>query len=119
MSETGVHLFNLHEPDWVQHNRYPAILVKVLEDRASHPGLSLMLVEVAVGGAIETHRHDLETETAMVMAGQGLFTWGDDPQDTPLAVGSGMTIRPRTPHSLRNVGDVPLQMLAIHSPPVR
>lgn len=119
MTEPGVHVFDLNSQDWVWHDRFPAILVKVLEDRASHPQLSLMLVEVAVGGTIETHRHELETETAVVMAGQGLLTWGDEQHEAPLVLGGGITIRPRTPHGLRNVGDVPLQLLAIHSPPVR
>jgi mannose-6-phosphate isomerase-like protein (cupin superfamily) len=122
MKETGVRMFDLHDAAWVQHDRFPAILVKVLENRASHPGLSLMLVEVAVGGVIETHHHDMETETAVVMAGQGLLTWDDDQHETWLAwlaPGEGITVRPRTPHTLLNVGDEPLQLLAIHSPPVR
>ncbi len=116
---TGVHAFDLNAQAWEPHNLFPAIMVKVLESRASHPRLSLLLVEVVVGGVIETHTHAVETETALVMAGQGVLVWGDERHETPVALGGGVTILPGTPHSLRNAGDVPLQMLAIHSPGIR
>ena len=36
-----------------------------------------------------------------------------------LTTGSGVTIPPGTPHSLRNIGDVILEMIAIHTPATR
>jgi mannose-6-phosphate isomerase-like protein (cupin superfamily) len=117
MIASSVHTFDANRQDWGRHELFPAIQIKVLESRATHPGASIMLVQLAVGGVIETHQHELETESALVLAGQGLLTCGDDP--IPFIAGSGASIPPRTPHSLRNTGAVPLELVAIHTPPVR
>jgi mannose-6-phosphate isomerase-like protein (cupin superfamily) len=119
MSESGVRAFDTNALEWVQLDQFPAIQVKVVEDRASHPALSLLVVRVAPGGVIDTHTHPVETETALVTAGQGVLTWGDDQHETPVALGQGITIRPGTPHSLRNTGATPLELLAVHTPAVR
>jgi mannose-6-phosphate isomerase-like protein (cupin superfamily) len=66
---------------------------------------------------INMHTHAVETETAYVLAGEGLLKVGD--QETRLTVGMGVTIPPGLPHSLRNTGDAPLELIAMHSPPTR
>jgi quercetin dioxygenase-like cupin family protein len=119
MTDTGVRVFEAAVQEWEQHPLFPAIQVKVLETKASHPAMSLLLVRVGVGGVIERHTHPIETETAIAMTGQGTLTWGEDEQQTPLAPGQGVTIRPGTPHSLRNTGDAPLELLAMHTPGIR
>jgi len=119
MTETGVRQFEAAALDWEQHPLFPAIQVKVLETKASHPAMSLLLVRVGVGGVIERHTHPIETETAIAMAGQGVLTWGEDEQQTALTAGQGITIRPGTPHSLRNTGETPLELLAMHAPGIR
>ena len=117
MSASAVHTFDASRQDWGRHELFPAIRIKVLENRATHPAASIMLVQLAVEGVIETHQHEVETESALVLAGQGMLVCGDD--QIPLAAGGGASIPPRTPHSLRNTGAVPLELIAIHTPPVR
>lgn len=111
------HTFDTNGMDWTIHERFPAIRVKVLEGRATHPLASMMLVRLAVGGEIQRHIHELEAETAYVLAGQGELTVEDE--TIVFTPGAGATIPPRHWHSLKNSGDVELELLAIHTPPTR
>ena len=76
-----------------------------------------MVVQVAVAEGIETHIHDTETETAYFLAGEGLCRHGDE--QMVVKAGMAVSIPPGLPHSLRNIGDVPLEVLAMHMPPIR
>ena len=113
----GARIFDTNTLDWTPHNRFPEISVKVLETRATHPWASMMLVQLEVGGVIQAHIHETETETAYVLAGQALLSHGDD--ETTLTAGMGASITPGTLHGIRNTGEAPLELLAIHMPPVR
>jgi mannose-6-phosphate isomerase-like protein (cupin superfamily) len=116
MTDTGVRAFDPSTAAWEQHPLFPAIQVKALETKASHPAMSLLVVRVSVGGVIETHTHKIETETAIALKGQGVVTWGEDDQQTMVSAGQGVTIHPGTPHSLRNIGAEPMELLAMHTP---
>jgi len=110
------HVFDANTTDWAAHPRFADIRTKVFETRLSHPMASVMLVELAVAGAIPTHFHEKETETVYVLGGRGLLTHGD--VRTAVGVSMGASIPPGLPHSLRNTGDIPLKLLAIHMPPI-
>ena len=109
--------FDANTTDWTPHPRFPSIRTKLFETRATHPWASVMVVEVAVAEGIETHIHDVETETAYFLAGEGLLVHGDE--QTVVRAGMAVSIPPGLPHSLRNIGDVPLEALAMHMPPIR
>lgn len=111
------HIFDTSAIPWTEEARFPGIAFKLLETRATHPAVSLVLARVDVGKAIQTHTHPIETETAIVWAGQGVIKIGD--QELPLSVGVGITIPPGLAHSVHNTGDVPLELFAFHSPPTR
>ena len=113
----SAHVFDANATDWVAHNRFPYLQTKVFETRATHPWASVMLVQVAPGQGIELHIHETETETAYFLAGEGLLVHGD--AETIVKAGMGVSIQPGLPHSLRNVGDTPLEVLALHMPPIR
>jgi mannose-6-phosphate isomerase-like protein (cupin superfamily) len=117
MTIPAVRIFDANALEWSRHEQFPEIRITVLEARATHPAASIMLVQVGVGGVIETHQHAIETETAVVLAGRAQLTYRDE--QALLTSGKGVTIPPGTPHSLRNVGDVTLEMIAIHTPPAR
>jgi mannose-6-phosphate isomerase-like protein (cupin superfamily) len=119
MTLTGVRAFDPSSLEWEQHPLFAAIQVKVLETKASHAAMSMLLVRVGVGGSIETHIHKIETETAYALQGQCVITWGEEKHETPVVAGQGVTIHPGTPHSLRNTGDVPLEVIAMHAPGIR
>lgn len=113
----SAHIFDANATDWVAHNLFPHIQTKVFETRATHPWASVMLVQVAAGQGIDTHTHPTETETAYILSGEGLLTHGDE--QTVLKAGMGVSIPPGLPHSLRNIGDGPLEAYALHMPPIR
>lgn len=117
----SLHLFDIATMDWSEDARFPGIAFKVLESRVTHPNISMALAQVDVGRAIQTHVHPLETETVYVLGGEGLLRVRIDGEDTQtrLKAGQGGSIPPGLYHSLENVGDVPLHILATHNPPVR
>src|SRR5947209_6629345 len=117
MTPPAVRLFDANALEWTRHERFPAIQIKVLEARATHPAVSIMLVRVQPDGVIETHEHPVETETAVVLAGRAELNYRGE--QALLAAGAGVTIPPGTPHSLRNVGESDLELIAIHSPATR
>ena len=112
-----VHFFDAHALEWTGHERFPDVKFKALETRATHPHASVMLVRLAVAGDITPHTHPIETETVYVLAGQAQLTYGD--QQAQIAPGLGASIPPGIQHSVHNTGEIPLEMVAIHTPPVR
>jgi mannose-6-phosphate isomerase-like protein (cupin superfamily) len=114
---TEIHLFNADTMPWSEDTRFPGIGVKILESRTTHPTTSVVLVKLDVGVVITTHVHAIETETAYVLSGQGTLKHGE--QETVLETGMGVSIPPGLPHSMRNSGDAPLHLIAMHSPPTR
>ena len=102
---------------WEPHPRFSALQVKVLESKATHPFASVMLVQVEPGGIIPEHFHTVEIETAFVMAGTGVLTV--DGKDYPFEAGINASVPVGAVHSVRNIGAVPLEIYAIHTPPVR
>ena len=111
------HSFDTSELDWTSHERFPAIRIKALETRDTHPNASVMLVRLGVGGEIQPHMHEIETETAYVLAGRGELTV--ETETIVFAPGTGATIPPKHVHGLRNTGDTELELIAIHTPPTR
>ena len=105
-------LFDSNKMAWDEHHISADILVKVFETYETHPAARIMLVRVAVGGAINPHEHEEEAETAYVLAGQATLTFRND--EALLEGGAGVTVPPGLVHSLRNTGSVPLEMIAIH-----
>jgi mannose-6-phosphate isomerase-like protein (cupin superfamily) len=113
----AAHVFDANTTNWTAHERFADIRIKVFETRLTHPRASVMLVQLAVAGVIATHFHEKETETVYVLAGQGLLTHGNE--QSTVGVGMGASIPPGLPHSLRNTGELPLELIAIHMPPIR
>lgn len=105
------------ENSWGSDPRFPGIGVKVLVGRAHHPALSFVMVRMTPGAEIQPHTHPVETETAIVIMGTGRLTVGGESRQ--IGPGMGANIPPGTEHSLQNVGDGPLILYAIHSPPTR
>ena len=109
------HLFHAAEMEWQQHPTIPGIRIKSLENSRTLEKASVTLVRVDPGGVIEPHLHEHSSETAYVMSGRAVLTLPEG--DVTLASGDGVTVPPRTLHSLRNEADEPVQILAVHIPP--
>jgi quercetin dioxygenase-like cupin family protein len=103
--------------EWQAHPLFPPIDIKDLQPGAAHPAgaFSLMRVRVAAGGRIDPHTHPVETETAYVLRGSArLLCQG---AATELRTGGGVSIPPGLEHSLE--ADSEVELLAIHTPPLR
>jgi quercetin dioxygenase-like cupin family protein len=114
---TSPHFFDPRASAWTEHPQFSGLFIKVLESRATHPGASVTLTRLAVGKSIGTHVHAVETETAYLLVGSARLCWNES--ETILEAGSGVTIPPGIHHSLHNVGDSEIELIAIHVPPVR
>tara|TARA_B100002003_G_C13984619_1_gene476031 strand:- start:109 stop:456 length:348 start_codon:yes stop_codon:yes gene_type:complete len=110
------HLFDANETKWQPHPKFPNILTKSLETRESNQYASITLVKVDIEGLIPTHVHAVEAETVWVISGRSMITV--DEQEHIIKSGAGITIPSGIPHSLTNIGDKSIELLAIHMPPV-
>lgn len=110
------HLFQTDEVEWQPHPTLPGIRLKSLQNRAVSSLASVSLVEVAVGGEIVPHMHQEAHETAYLLEGTAVLTLPSG--EEVLKSGDGVTVPPQTVHSLRNTGDGPCRILAVHMPPL-
>lgn len=106
------HFFDTNQMVWQKHSQFQDIRFKALETRETHPSARFTLVELEAGGLIETHVHEVEIETVYILAGQGLLTLVDE--ESLIEAGMGVSIPMGLQHSLRNSGDIPLEILAVH-----
>src|SRR5688500_2979257 len=97
------HLFDSNSVDWIESRQFPGLWIKPLETHATHPSARVTLVRLPVGGVIDTHVHDVETETIFVLGGHGVLQLGED--EAVVAPGTGGSVPPGMYHSLRNSGD--------------
>jgi mannose-6-phosphate isomerase-like protein (cupin superfamily) len=109
------HIFRSSGIDWQPHPRLRGIRIKSLENSETYSEASVTLVQVDPGVVIGLHSHGEGHETAFVLSGQGVL--GLPEGEVVLGPGDGVTVPPKTPHTLRNSGEEPMQILAIHIPP--
>lgn len=108
-------VWDANADEWAASSQFPGLLIKPLETRATHPCARVTLVQLAVGGTIATHVHEQETETVFVLAGSGVLSVEE--REEPVRAGMGATVPPGLAHGMRNVGEVPLQLYAVHTLP--
>ena len=101
---------------WGPHRNFEKVWVKTLETRASHAAISFHVVKIDTDAEITTHTHDKEIETIYVLSGRGILTMGQ--QQFLCSAGFCASVPPPTPHALKNTGDVPLELVAVFSPPL-
>lgn len=100
-----------------EHPRHLRVFIKTILSSAEHKDLSLHRTRVEVGGEIRPHSHEAHTETYFILSGRGVGVLGD--VEYGFSAGSVGCAPPGTLHSLRNVGEEPLEMIAIFTPPLR
>lgn len=76
---------------------------------------SLAEATVPVGGHTHLHRHRQSEEIYHVIAGDGAMTLGD--ACFKVTAGDTVCITPGTAHRIVNIGNVPLRILCVCSPP--
>lgn len=97
-----------------KHNRY---FLKDLLVKADSGLLSVHRGRIEPGGEIFAHTHEVESETFYILAGEAVCTMGDD--TIAFDAGSCGFAPPGVPHGLRNDGAVPVELLAIFTPPLK
>lgn len=83
--------------------------------RHGNAAQSLAHATIDVGAGTRRHYHRSSEELYHVLAGEGAIRL--DHETLALKTGDTILIRPGTPHSLRNTGNEPLQLLCCCSPP--
>ena len=116
------HIQNMDQVEWQPHPTIPGILTKVFENREHNPLVDVLIARVAVSSEIPWHVHHQASETAYVLAGQGILKYAaPDQRDTVfesrLQAGVALTIPSGWWHMVFNIGTVPLELFALHSPP--
>lgn len=111
------HLFDTSAMEWGESTQFPRLLIKPLETNATHPYARATLVRLPVGYTIPTHLHDVEIETIYVFSGNGVLCLGE--HEVTVGAGQGGSVPVGLQHSLRNVGDSQLELLALHVRVVR
>ncbi len=110
------HFFHSGSIEWQPHPRLPGLKIKSLENSETYSEASVTLVQVDPGAVIEPHLHEQSHETALILAGQGVLSLPEG--EVALEKGDGVTVPPKTIHGLRNTGPEPMQILAVHIPPM-
>ena len=101
---------------WQEHPRIRNIFMKTLLTSADNPLTNISLVKVPVGAAVTRHHHADEVETVYMLSGKGELLLDQD--RVPFHAGSIVVIPKAMEHELHNVGDEPLELLAIFTPPL-
>ena len=102
--------------EWQEHARFPGIYMKGLLTSSDNPFASVNVVQVPPGGVIGRHRHARQLETVWIIQGEAVLTL--DETDVPLKNGQIIAIPIDLEHALRNVGQVPVELLTFFTPPL-
>lgn len=108
--DSGTVVESLHP----KHNRY---YLKDLVVKADSGLLSVHRGRIEAGGEIFVHTHEIESETFYILSGQVECTMGEE--KIAYTAGSCGFAPPGVLHGLRNTGDVPVELLAIFTPPLK
>jgi quercetin dioxygenase-like cupin family protein len=90
--------------------------MKTLLTSADNPLINISQVKVPVGGSVPRHHHADEVETVYMLNGKAELVLGHE--QLPFNAGSIVAIPMALEHELHNVGDEPLHLLAIFTPPL-
>ena len=104
----------LTETPHPKHNKY---FMKDMIVKADSGLLSVHRGRIEPGGEIFVHTHEVESETFYIISGRLECTMGEE--KIMFAAGSCGFAPSGVPHGLRNTGDVPAELVAIFTPPLK
>lgn len=97
-----------------QHDRF---FLRDVVTAEINPALSMHRGRIEAGGEILPHAHEGQTETFYILGGEALCTMNGE-QHT-FGAGCCVVAPPGVQHSLKNIGDEPVDLLAIFTPPLK
>jgi mannose-6-phosphate isomerase-like protein (cupin superfamily) len=117
-----LHLSQLEDLPWQPHPTIAGVLTKVFEGCAQNPLADALLAQVAPQGTIPWHVHEKASETAYIVAGNGVLLYAPDaehlqPLEAVVSVGCAFTVQAGVWHSVQNREREPLILFAFHTPP--
>jgi quercetin dioxygenase-like cupin family protein len=86
----------------------------LVEENAGCKNLSMLRSEFEVGGYAEPHTHPFE-QAYYILKGKGVVTIGKE--SYKVKPGNAMIFPPNVDHSIKNVGNSPLWLIAVNAPP--
>lgn len=89
-----------------------------LVDKSFCGTFEMILGEIAPGGSADPHAHADEHQVIYILAGRAAVTLGEEPTR---ACGPGTVIRipPGLTHAVDSVGETPLKLIVLYSPPLQ
>ena len=115
-----VPLVNPNDIDWAEHPRIRNVFMKTLLTADDSPQVSFNLVQVPVGTMVGRHVHPAQVETVYIVRGHARLVLGteNDAQEVVIETGHIAAIPIGLEHALINIGDEPVELLAIFTPPL-
>jgi mannose-6-phosphate isomerase-like protein (cupin superfamily) len=99
------------------HPKHQRFVLRDVVTAALNPALSVHRGRIEPGGEIFPHTHDGQTETFYILAGEAICTMDDHRE--PVTAGSCCIAPSGVVHGLKNAGEVPVELLALFTPPLK
>ncbi|MEW6410015.1 MAG: cupin domain-containing protein [Nitrospirota bacterium] len=110
-------IVGLNNCEVVEHPKHRKFFVRTMITSADNPSMSFHRGTVEVGGAILPHTHEKETETYYILSGKSEGTMGND--KGTYTFGSLFMAPPGVLHGLENIGDEPVEIVSVFTPPIK
>jgi len=105
------------EQEEYAHPAHDRFFLRDVVTASLNPALSVHRGRIEVTGEIRPHAHDQQTETFYILTGEALCTMNG--KETLLTAGCCVVAPPGVSHCLKNVGDEPVELMALFTPPLK
>jgi mannose-6-phosphate isomerase-like protein (cupin superfamily) len=90
--------------------------VEFLARSEDTPFFNLAIIVLRPGQGVESHRHEGEDDSFLVLEGTLSVTVGEDARDVQAGPGSFVLVPAGTPHAIVNSGTADVRFLNVHAP---
>ena len=90
--------------------------VEFLARTTDTPFFNLAIVVLGPGQGVESHRHEDEDDSWLVLEGTLSLRVGDDDREMQAGSGTFVLVPSGTPHAIFNAGPTDVRLLNIHAP---
>ncbi len=90
--------------------------VEFLARSVDTPFFNLALITLSPGQGVESHVHEAEDDSFLVVEGTLSLTVGDDDRHVQAGPGTFVLVPAGTPHAIVNAGSTDVRILNVHAP---
>jgi mannose-6-phosphate isomerase-like protein (cupin superfamily) len=90
--------------------------VEFLARTEDTPFFNLAMIVLEPGQGVESHVHEGEDDSFLVIEGTLFLTVGDDQREMRAAAGTYVLVPAGTPHAIVNAGSTDVRFLNVHAP---